>query len=147
MNEQYTVRIYDIRLVDKLEQLYKKCKDIYSNKNPFLVDCVLRGVEAIENDLFGTGEKTDSIGALYNEVKLTVKKLDTLLKLCEKSAKETMANLSINQKLLSCNYNMLLGLSEDNPKPTKEVESGSLDDLPERLEDILTEVLEHFLGK
>ena len=145
MNEQYTIRIYDVRMIEKVESLYKKCKDIYPSKNPFLVDCVMKGAKAISDDLFGGG--SESVSALYEEVKQTVAKLDRLLKLCEKYAQESMANISINQKLLSCNYNMLVGLSEDEPQKKEKIESGSLDNLPERLEDILPEVLEHFLGK
>lgn len=146
MNEQYTIRVYDARLVSKVEELYKNCKDIYTSKNPFMVDCLVRGMEVIEKDLFGTSE-TDNVDELYNEVKLTVKKLDSLLKLCEKSAKESIANIQINQRLLSCNYNMLLGLSEDKPKSKEEVDGGWCDNLPARLEDVLTELIQHFSNK
>ena len=146
MIEQYTVRIYDKRVVDRVEKLYKNCKDIYSTKNPFLVDCITRGAEAIEKDLFGVG-KENNISGLYDEIHLTVKKLDYLLKLCEKSAKEGMSNLSITQKLLSCNYNMLLGLSDNNPCRKDFVEKGFYDELPDRLSEVLEKVLEHFLNK
>ncbi len=146
MNEQYTIRVYDTRLVSKVEELYKNCKDIYTSKNPFMVDCLVRGMEVIEKDLFGT-KKTDNVEELYNEVKLTIKKLDSLLKLCEKAARESIANIKINQNLLSCNYKMLLGLSDNNPEPREKVESGMYDNLPARLEEVLEEVLQHFLGK
>ncbi len=146
MQEQYTVRLYDVRQIAKLENLYKKCKDIYSSKNPFFVDCIIRGAEAIDKDLFGTG-KPDSVSGLYDEINLTMQKLDNLLKLCEKSSRETLANLKINQKLLSCNYNVLLGLSEDEPVKRDFVEGGMYDELPDRLSEILEELLEHFLNK
>lgn len=146
MNEQYTIRVYDTRLVSKVEELYKNCRDIYTSKNPFMVDCLVRGMEQIEKDLFGTS-KTDNIDELYNEVKLTIKKLDNLLKLCEKSAKETIANIQINQRLLSCNYNMLLGLSEEKPKSKEEVDGGWCDNLPSRLEEVFEELIQHFSNK
>ena len=146
MKEHYTVRIYDKQLSDKVEGLYNKCKDLYSSQNPFLVDCISRGAELIEHDLVGEN-KENTIASLYDEIHLTVRKLDNLLKLCEKSAKETIANLSINQKLLSCNYNMLLGLSENNPKPKNFIENGMFDDLPERLGELLEDILKQILGK
>jgi len=146
MNEQYTIRVYDTRLVSKVEELYKNCRDIYTSKNPFMVDCLVRGMEVIERELFGTSE-TDNVDELYNEVKLTVKKLDNLLKLCEKSAKESIANIQINQRLLSSNYNMLLGLSENKPKRKEEVDGGWCDNLPTRLEEVMEELIQHFSSK
>ena len=47
----------------------------------------------------------------------------------------------IIQKLLSANYNMLLGISSETPKQEKYVEAGMYDKLPERLSEILEEML------
>ena len=144
MKEQYTIRIYDSRIADKLENVFENNKDIYGTKNPFMVDCVNRGLEAIERDLNGE-TKLENLNDLYNEIHLTMSKLDNLMKLCEKNARETMANLTVNQKLLSCNYNILLGLTENLPKKREYVEAGMYDDLPERFEDLLEQVLEVYL--
>lgn len=138
--EQYTVRIYDTSISKKLDQIFKDCKDVYPTKNPFIVDCILRGAEAIEKDLLGA-KKVESISELFDEIHLTVEKLDHLTKLCEKNAKEIMANLTVNQKLLSCNYNLLLGISEDSPKKKDFVEAGMFDDLPIRLTEFLEELM------
>lgn len=144
MKEQYTIRIYDSRIADKLENVFENNKDIYGTKNPFMVDCINRGLEAIERDLNGE-TKLENLNDLYNEIHLTMSKLDNLMKLCEKNARETMANLTVNQKLLSCNYNILLGLTENLPKKREYVEAGMYDDLPERFEDLLEQVLEVYL--
>lgn len=146
MKEQFTVRIYDTKIAKKLEKVFEENKDVYATKNPFLVDCVIRGLETIERDLAGQ-KKIENITDLYDEIKLTIDKLNSLIKLCEKNAKETMANLAVNQKLLSCNYSMLLGLSEDVPKKTAYVEAGMYDNLPERLADLLEDVLNVYLNK
>lgn len=146
MKEQYTLRIYDTRLADKLEKIFDNNKDIYGTKNPFMVDCINRGLDAIERDLNGQ-RKIESIQELYDEIHLTVEKLNTLIKLCEKNARESMANLTVNQKLLSCNYNMLLGLSEEAPKKPDYIEAGMYDDLPERFGNLLEEVLKVYLKK
>jgi len=146
MKDQYTIRIYDSRLANKLEKLFNDSKDIYGTKNPFFVDCITRGAETIERDLCGQ-KKIEDISQLYDEIHLTVEKLNNLIKLCEKNAKENIANLTVNQKLLSCNYNMLLGLSENTPKDIKYVEAGMYDDLPERLGGLLEDVLKVYLKK
>ena len=142
--EQYTVRIYDRNLVKKVEDTFKNCKDVYPTKNPFIVDCISRGAEAIEKDLLGA-KKIESLQDLFDEIHLTVEKLNQLLKLCEKNARQILANLTVNQKLLSCNYNMLLGISQDVPKKKEFVENGVYDDLPARLSEYLEEVLRAIL--
>ena len=53
MNGQFTVRVYDSKVANKIDELYENCKDIYITKNPFLVDCIRRGAETIERDLLG----------------------------------------------------------------------------------------------
>ena len=146
MNEQYTIRIYDSSIKNKLEKVYKEVKDIYATKNPFIVDCINRGLDSIMKDLTSS-KKVESISELYDEMHLTVEKLDNLIKMSEKNAKENVANLTVNQKLLSCNYNMLLGLSDNAPKKVDLVEAGMYDDLPERLLEMLEDILKVYLKK
>lgn len=138
--EQYTVRIYDTSLSNKIDEIFKKCQSLYSTKNPFIADCILRGVEAIEKDLFGE-KKIQNFKELFDEIRLTIEKLEKLTKLCERNTKDILANLEINQKLLSCNYNLLMGISDDNPKKKDFVEAGLFDDLPERLVNYLEDIL------
>lgn len=143
---QYTVRIPDSKLVDKLNKNFNECKDLYSSQNVFMVDLLRRGVDTLERDLLGK-QKLSNLDDLYTEIKTTIDKLNLLLKLSEKNAKETMANLTVNQRLLSRNYNMLLGLSTNTPKKQEFVEAGMYDDLPEKLSEVLEELLKVFLKK
>lgn len=140
MEERITVRVYDKKLMDRLDKIYSKSRTLYKSKNPFIVDCINRGADLVEQDLFGV-TNVESLGQLYGEIHQTVEKLNKLIKLSEQSSKETMANLTVNQKLLATNYNMLLGLSEDVPKRKDYVEMGMYEDLPEHLEEILQELL------
>ena len=146
MKEQYTVRIYDSNLTTKLEKIFSKCKDIYVTKNPFIVDCMRKGVEEIERTLLGN-KSINTISDLYEELSLTIEKLNILTKLCEKNAKENMANLTVNQKMLSSSYNMLLGLSDDNPIENKYIEAGMYDELPDRFSELLEEMEDVYLKK
>lgn len=82
---------------------------------------------------------------MYDEIRKTFEKLNNLIKFSEKNARELMAHTVINEKLLSCNYNMLLGLSDKIPKKREYVESGLYDDIPERLESLLEDVLKVYL--
>ena len=142
MQEQYTVRIYDLEIVNKIQDLQKELKPIYRSKqNPFLVDCIIKGMEVIERERLGI-KNPQSLNELYDEIHKTFEKLTDLIKMCEATSKEFMANITVNQKLLTNNYNMLLGLSEEAPIDRESVEGGIYEKLPNRYEEILESLLE-----
>lgn len=140
MQEQFTVRVYDSKLADKLVEVFKANKDVYPTRNHFLVDCLKRGLKTIEQDLSGQ-KRLENFNELFEEIHSTADRLNNLIKLSEKNTKELVANLTVNQKLISCNYNMLLGLSNNAPKSKQLVENGMYDELPERLEEFLEDIL------
>ena len=145
MQEQFTVRIYDVELVNKIKDLEKQLRNIYhSKRNPFLVDCIIKGMEVIERDRLGIKNPKD-LKELYDEVHKTFEKLTELMRLCEVTSKECMANITVNQKLLTNNYNMLLGLSEEAPNDRESVEEGIYEKLPNRFEKMLEGILEDVL--
>lgn len=146
MQEQYTVRIYDAKLVKRISDLYKRYDDLFTTKNQFLVACLTKGVETLERDLDGA-KKIQNLDELYEEIHNTAERLNDLIKQSEDNAKEMVANNIVNQKLLSCNYNMLLGISDNAPRKKDFVEAGMYDDLPERLEEIFEEILKTYSKK
>lgn len=146
MQEQYTVRIYDAKLVKRISDLYKRYDDFFTTKNQFLVACLTKGVETLERDLDGA-KKIQNLDELYEEIHNTAERLNDLIKQSEDNAKEMVANNIVNQKLLSCNYNMLLGISDNAPRKKDFVEAGMYDDLPERLEEIFEEILKTYNKK
>lgn len=146
MQEQYTVRIYDAKLVKRISDLYKRYDDSFTTKNKFLVACLTKGVETLERDLDGA-KKIQNLDELYEEIHNTAERLNDLIKQSEDNAKEMVANNIVNQKLLSCNYNMLLGISDNAPRKKDFVEAGMYDDLPERLEEIFEEILKTYNKK
>ena len=146
MQEQYTVRIYDAKLVKRISDLYKRYDDFFTTKNQFLVACLTKGVETLERDLDGA-KKIQNLDELYEEIHNTAERLNYLIKQSEDNAKEMVANNIVNQKLLSCNYNMLLGISDNAPRKKDFVEAGMYDDLPERLEEIFEEILKTYNKK
>ena len=140
MNEQYTVRVYNKGLIDKIERLYKKSRDIYPTKNPFFVDCIKRGMEDIEKEYFGE-KKIETLTEIFDEIGKTISKLNELIKLSKKNSQENLAHLEVIKKLLSSNYHMLIGISNDTPKNEDYVEAGMYDQLPERLCNILEDLI------
>lgn len=144
MREQFTVRVYDSTLLKRIKALQEKLSDNYTTTSSFLVYCIERGLDVVERDVGGI-KSIQSLDELYDEIRKTFEKLNNLIKFSEKNARELMAHTVINEKLLSCNYNMLLGLSDKIPKKREYVESGLYDDIPERLESLLEDVLKVYL--
>ena len=139
MQEQYTVRIYDAKLVKRISDLYKRYDDFFTTKNQFLVACLTKGVETLERDLDGA-KKIQNLDELYEEIHNTAERLNDLIKQSEDNAKEMVANNIVN-------YNMLLGISDNAPRKKDFVEAGMYDDLPERLEEIFEEILKTYSKK
>ena len=100
----------------------------------------------VERDIFGVKNVQD-LEELYKEISTTTETLNKLIKLSEENARENMAQLLMNEKLLSCNYNMLLGISSKVPYDRETVEKGSFDELPSRFKLILKEILEELKNK
>ena len=132
MAETITIRIYQSKQKQGLEEAFVKSRNYYKSKNDFLADCLERGKRAIERDLFGVRNVQD-LEELYEEIGRTTKTLNQLIKISERNAKENLAHLFVNQKLLSSNYNMMMCLGEKTPIDRDNVESGSFDGLPPRL--------------
>lgn len=141
MYEQYTLRLYKGKEVDDIQDLYKQLKDLYPNKNVFLTECIRRGTETIKRDLLGA-KQVKGLPEIFDEIGKTMEKLEYLIRLTEKSTKESLANIDILEKIASCNYNLLIQLAYDKPpKDEKDIEDGDFDDLPERLVDLLNKLI------
>ena len=141
MNETYTIRLYQPRQKTGLEEAFQRSSKYYKSKNNFLADCLERGRRAIERDLFGVRNVQD-LEELYEEIGRTTKTLNQLIKVSERNAKENIAHLEINQRLLSCNYNMILGLAEKTPIDRLSVEQGSFEELPPQFKLLLKSMLD-----
>ena len=57
-------------------------------------------MEVIERDRLGIKNPKD-LKELYDEVHKTFEKLNELMKLCEVTSKECMANITVNQKVVT----------------------------------------------
>ena len=141
MNDTYTIRLYQPRQKTGLEEAFQRSSKYYKSKNDFLADCLERGRRAIERDLFGVRNVQD-LEELYEEIGRTTKTLNQLIKVSERNAKENIAHLEINQRLLSCNYNMILGLAEKTPIDRLSVEQGSFEELPPQFKLLLKSMLD-----
>lgn len=142
-----TMRIYDIKIAEKLNELYRRNPNRYQTKNQLLV-------ELIE---LGLAEKLKTVEPLpseKSEVKSVPVNADTAKSLRQiKALLETMhvsnqrqleglvAHLKMSERLSAAIYNTLLAVATDEPITKVQVEFGFLDNVPERFEEYLNELL------
>lgn len=100
-------------------------------------------MEVIDRDRLGI-KNPKGLKELYDEVHKTFEKVTKLMRLCEVTSKECMANITVNQKLLTNNYNMLLGLSEEAPIDRESVEEEIYEKLPNRFEKMLEGIIRNY---
>ena len=134
MKGQFTIRLYDSRIVNEIESVFKKLaqEGEVTNKNNFLAECVMRGFKEICNERSAKQNFTslNQLGDLINS-KLTHIE-NSLVNLVEKKSREQLLNIELTQQILASNNRMLMGIGEDNPLLSKLVNTGMYDDLPER---------------
>ncbi len=143
-NRQLTMRVYNVGLINKLNKVFNICRKNYTTKNPFLVECLRRGVDDLEKAI-SNGETPVDVTELCAELSKNTKAINDLILLIDRKSKENKAEHKISHNLLSCNYRMLLGLSQDDPLDADFVDSGMVDDLPERF-DLMLEALQKELN-
>lgn len=133
---RYTIRVYQKELVNELETVYKKVMLLYSSKNPFLVDCLFKGIKEIEKELLQTEKTKNQIE--FEELQKTFNSFSSSIK---KRFDESNILITINQKLLSCLYNLLFAINNQTPIKQESFDKGYHDDLPFRFVELMAEML------
>lgn len=141
--KKYTIRIYDKKLDDRLQQIYEDLPVTFPNMNTLLKELVDRGLRSLEKDIYNKKDSSD-LSALFEEIRHTSETLALLVKIVEERFKEVNISNKVLQKLAGCNHSILFGMSCGNPKDPEYVEKGFYDKLPERFEAIIEDLLKHY---
>jgi len=131
--QRYSIHIYDSRFVDRLENLFKRNKNLYRTLNPFLVDCLYKGVEALEQEEQNIKEMIRS-GDIYNEMKRLILILNKIVDEGHEHYKESFVQEQVTQTLVHRVYSMILNQAKNNNIPYSSYEKGIFDNLPRDLE-------------
>lgn len=124
---RYTVRVYDLDLFEKLEDLYYKNASLFKSKNDFLVICLERGLDVVADELSQIAKYRDK-----REIERHLESKKSFNEIIELN-NDLVNKMVISLKLLSNCYAMLTGLSEDEPKSVYLVNQGYYDKLPKRI--------------
>ena len=94
------VRLYDSRVIDRLDDLWKKHERLYTTKNAFICDLLLRGIESVENEMSNVKEMQRD-GNIFKEMKRLTSLLDRFVDVGYEHYKESYVIGKENQTLIS----------------------------------------------
>jgi len=120
---QYTIRVYDPKLIAEIAAAYEKEAEAYGNRNEFLTEVIRDGLRAKS----GKKEKTptDEKDNLYA---LQVKVFDYIAE----QFKAVYVRLRLLETLACSTYNIALALNNGETLFAQKIESGFYDDIPAR---------------
>lgn len=149
-----TVRIYDIKLVERLNELYRRNPNKYQSKNQLLVELLEKGMSEKLKEI------TPPPNAPAGAMKMGVPETDTVTLLREvkeliadmheydkKHIEGLLAHLKMSERLSASIYNMLLAIATDEPITPMQMQLGYFDDVPPRFIDFLAELLKEVMAE
>jgi len=146
-----TVRIYDTKLIESLNTIFKMNKNRYQTKNQLIVELLERGIKDKMKD-FPTPPDSpagasaippsfnnkDEIAAMLKQLKEMISNMHEYNK---KHVEGLLAHLKMSERMSSSIYNILLAIATDEPITKTQVEIGYMDDVPKRFIEFLNGLL------
>lgn len=146
-----TVRIYDTKLIESLNTIFKMNKNRYQTKNQLIVELLERGIKDKMKD-FPTPPDSpvgasaippsfnnkDDMAAMLKQLKDMIADMHEYNK---KHVEGLLAHLKMSERMSSSIYNILLAIATDEPITKTQVEIGYMDDVPKRFIEFLNGLL------
>ena len=142
-----TVRIYDTKVIEKLNYLFKKNPSQYQTKNQLLVELLEIGMQEKLKEIvpLSYDVKSENVPNINGDIVGSLKQVKMLIENMhvynQKHIEGIVAHLKMSEKLSSAIYNTLLAVATDEPITKVQIEFGFFDEVPERFEEYLNEQL------
>lgn len=149
MNEEIrklTVRLYDSKIIERLDELWLSHTRLYRNKNSFIVDIIIRGIESVENELSNIKEMYDS-GNIFKELKRLTSLMDRVVDVGYENYKESFIIGKENQVIMSRLYNMIFQLAKEKGVSVDKYNAGFFDELPENFGYVTDALIKEFKAR
>jgi len=140
------VRIYDSRVINRLDDMWDSVKSLYTTKNMFMVDLIIRGLESAESERENKKVLFES-GNIFKELKRLTSLIDRVVDLGVENYKESFIVGKENQTLISRLYHVIFQLAKDKGISIEKYNEGFFDELPENFEDITQSLIEEFKAR
>lgn len=142
-----TVRIYDTKVIEELNYLFKRNLNQYQTKNQLLVELLEIGMKEKLKEIvpLAYDVKSASIPNVNGDMVGSLKQVKQLIESMhvhnQKQIEGVVAHLKMSERLSAAIYNTLLTVATNEPVTKVQVEFGLFDDVPERFEEYLNELL------
>lgn len=140
------VRIYDSRVINRLDDMWDSVKSLYTTKNMFMVDLIIRGLESAESERENKKALFES-GNIFKELKRLTSLIDRVVDLGVENYRESFIVGKENQTLISRLYHVIFQLAKDKGISIEKYNEGFFDELPENFEDITQSLIEEFKAR
>ncbi len=140
------VRIYDSRIINRLDEMWENVKSLYTTKNMFMVDLIIRGLESEENERENKKLLFES-GDIFKELKRLIALVDRVVDLGVENYKENFIIGKENQTLISRLYHVIFQLAKEKGISIEKYNDGFFDGLPENFEYITKSLIEEFKAR
>ena len=137
------IRIYDSRVIDRLDELWSSVERLYKTKNAFIVDLLVRGIESAENEKTNMKEMYEN-GNIFKELKRLTALLDRFVDIGYNHYKEGFVIGKENQILISRLYHAVFQMAKEKGISINDYNDGFFDALPENFEYITESLIEEF---
>lgn len=134
---QYTIRLYDPKLISAIAVEYEKEAHIYRNKNEFFTEIISLGLQAKskkkQKDKTPQEEKDDLYALLLKVFDYLAVQFKTLyIKQC------------LVEHLTCSTYNIAVALNNNETLFSEKIESGFYDEMPSRYEKMVADLMKKF---
>lgn len=140
------VRIYDSRIINRLDDMWNTVESLYTTKNTFIVDLLIRGLESAESERENKKLLFES-GNIFKELKRLTSLIDRVVDLGVENYKESFIVGKENQTLISRLYHLIFQLAKDKGISIEKYNDGFFDGLPENFEYITKSLIEEFKAR
>ena len=137
------VRLYDSRDIERLDKLWGVYKLMYTTKNQFIVDILIRGIESIENENSNIKDMVKD-GNIFNELKRLTSMLDRFVDVGYEHYKESYVVSKENQTLISRLYDVIFRIAKERGLSIDSYNRGIFDELPEHFEEVTERLIKEF---
>lgn len=137
------VRLYDSRDIERLDKLWDVYKLMYTTKNQFIVDILIRGIESIENENSNIKDMVKD-GNIFNELKRLTSMLDRFVDVGYEHYKESYVVSKENQTLISRLYDVIFRIAKEKGLSIDSYNRGIFDELPEHFEEVTERLIKEF---
>ncbi len=144
--KKLTVRVYDSRILDRMDDIWNDVKRLYTTQNAFIVDLLIRGIESVEAETQDIKEMRSS-GNIFKELKRIASVLDRFVDVGYEHYKESFVIGKENQTLISRLYDVLFRIAQDKGISIENYNKGIFDGLPEHFEEITDALLEDYKAR